>query len=547
MLKAAVYARYSSDKQNEQSIEGQMRACKKYAQENKLTIVEEYVDRAMSGTNDSRPSFQKMIKDSYTNKWDCILVYKLDRFSRNKYESAKHKHTLKTNNKKLISVMENIPDSPEGIILESLLEGMNEYYSAELAQKVKRGCKESWLKGLYTAGKPPFGYGIKDHKLFVDENDAKIINKIFTLIIGGATYREVSYILNTNGLLYKDRKFTTKTVENIFNNIHYSGRFTYEGVDYPDVYPIIIPVDVYDKAHANRVSKPKSQIYTSNKSYEKSIYLLMPKVYCGICKKRFTTESGKGHKGDLYHYYRCKEKGCPGHRYRKEQLEDLVFRAIKNQLKKERVVNKIAEMLYNKHQELSYDNPQIYDLLEENEKLQQAVTAFTKSFEITSDTSILDKINKFNAKIENNKLKIEKLKNKEFEEISEKDMKDYLSYIIKNPEKDTEEWRRKIQKHYIEHVIVYPKKIAIILRGFSPVFSQNLLGPNFENIDKCLTFRGKPPEGIKNSGEAPTLRYTRTLIGNNVYLFSCSNFGILLDKHYIFKYSTEFYCKYLAQ
>lgn len=123
MKTAAVYARYSSDNQTEQSIEGQLRVCEEYAQRNDIVIVDTYIDRAMTGTNDNRPDFRRMIRDSAKKRWNFILVYKLDRFSRNKYETAIHKKTLKDNGVKVLSAMENIPETPEGIILESLLEG----------------------------------------------------------------------------------------------------------------------------------------------------------------------------------------------------------------------------------------------------------------------------------------------------------------------------------------------------------------------------------------------------------------------------------------
>ena len=131
MKTAVIYARYSSDSQTEQSIEGQLRVCQEYAKHNDMIIVDTYIDRAMTGTNDNRPDFQRMIKDSSKHQFEIVLVYKLDRFSRNKYENTIHKHTLSNNGVKVLSAMENIPDSPEGIILESLLEGMNQYYSEE--------------------------------------------------------------------------------------------------------------------------------------------------------------------------------------------------------------------------------------------------------------------------------------------------------------------------------------------------------------------------------------------------------------------------------
>ena len=174
MKTAVIYARYSSDKQTEQSIEGQLRVCQEYASANKMLVVDTYIDRAVTGTNDQRAGFQKMMKDSNKKAWDYVLVYKLDRFSRDKYETAIHRRTLKNNGIKLISAMERIPDSPEGIILESLLEGMNQYYSAELSQKVKRGMRETRSKGMYTGGGLPYGYRA------VDKIDVMIV--LFILI-----------------------------------------------------------------------------------------------------------------------------------------------------------------------------------------------------------------------------------------------------------------------------------------------------------------------------------------------------------------------------
>lgn len=126
MKTAVIYARYSSDSQTEQSIEGQLHVCNEYAKNNDIVVLGTYIDRAMTGTNDHRPSFQNMLKDSHRKEWDYVLVYKLDRFSRNKYETAIHKKTLRDNGVKVLSAMENIPDTPEGIILESLLEGFEQ-------------------------------------------------------------------------------------------------------------------------------------------------------------------------------------------------------------------------------------------------------------------------------------------------------------------------------------------------------------------------------------------------------------------------------------
>ena len=123
-MKAVIYARYSCDKQREESIEGQLRECKQYAEKQGYTVVGTYVDQAFSAKTDKRPEFQKMIKDSSKKVFDFIIVWKLDRFARNRYDSAKYKYVLRKNGIKVLSATEAISDGPEGIILESVLEGM---------------------------------------------------------------------------------------------------------------------------------------------------------------------------------------------------------------------------------------------------------------------------------------------------------------------------------------------------------------------------------------------------------------------------------------
>ena len=192
MKTAVIYARYSSDSQTEQSIEGQLRTCKEYAEKNDIIIVDTYIDRAMTGTNDNRIAFQKMLKDSGNHQFSVVLVYKLDRFSRNKYESVIHKKTLKDNGVGIISCMENIPDTPEGTLMETLLEGFNQYFSEELTQKVNRGLKESWLKGNATEGGHVFGYDIINKKYVVNEYEKEIVIRTFEMYSNGYRARVIA-------------------------------------------------------------------------------------------------------------------------------------------------------------------------------------------------------------------------------------------------------------------------------------------------------------------------------------------------------------------
>ena len=135
-MNSVIYARYSSDNQREESIDGQLRECKAFAEKNDIQIVGTYIDRAFSARTDNRPDFQKMIKDSVSKKFDVIIVWKLDRFARDRYDSAHYKALLRKNGVKVVSATEKISDGSEGILMEAVLEGMAEYYSAEFPKRL---------------------------------------------------------------------------------------------------------------------------------------------------------------------------------------------------------------------------------------------------------------------------------------------------------------------------------------------------------------------------------------------------------------------------
>ena len=232
-MNVVIYARFSCKRQTEQSIEGQLKICYEYAAAHNYTVVGEYIDRAQSGTSDNRSDFQRMMKDSAKKPWDLVLVYKLDRFSRNKYEMAIHRKTLKDNGIKLVSVKENIPDSPEGIILESLLEGMAEYYSVELAQKVKRGQHETRLKGNYCGGCVTYGYKIDkingEKKFIVDEMEAAVVLRIFEEYASGKICRDIIDGLTDDGIYGRDGKpFGRNAIYGMLRNERYTGVYRHK-------------------------------------------------------------------------------------------------------------------------------------------------------------------------------------------------------------------------------------------------------------------------------------------------------------------------------
>ena len=347
MKKAVIYARYSCDKQTEQSIEGQLRVCQEYAKRNDILILNTYIDQAMSGTNDNRPDFKKMIKDSAKREWDFVLVYKLDRFSRNKYEATIHKKTLRDNGVKVISAMENIPDTPEGIILESLLEGMNQYYSAELSQKVKRGMKETRLKGYYQGGGVPYGYKIDGRKVVIDEERAEVVRYMYDEFSKGVIVKDIVKALTDMGKTYRGKPFAMNTVYGILRNEKYIGVYRINDEVITNMYPKIVDEPIF-----NRVLAILERNKRGSRSQETN-YLLKHKLKCGYCGNNINGEYAKSHTGASFYYYKCRGRksklaDCKKGTIQKDCLENLVIsntiKELSDPMNMQTIINGILEM-----------------------------------------------------------------------------------------------------------------------------------------------------------------------------------------------------------
>ena len=259
-MTAVIYARYSSDNQREESIEGQIRECTAYAEKNGITIVKHYIDRAISAKTDNRPEFQQMIKDSDKKLFDIVLVWKLDRFARNRYDSARYKTQLKKNGVKLMSATEIISEGPEGIILESVLEGYAEYYSADLSEKVIRGMTENALKGKFTGGAIPFGYIINaDHRFEIDPLTAPFVAETFQRYNDGQTMLEIRDWLNEKGV--KNQRgglMTFNTIQHMLNNRRYIGELKYRNVLIPDAILSIVSAELFNDVQEKMLKNKKA-------------------------------------------------------------------------------------------------------------------------------------------------------------------------------------------------------------------------------------------------------------------------------------------------
>ena len=426
---AVIYARYSSDNQTEQSIEGQLRVCQEYAKSNNIIILDTYIDRAMTGRNDNRPAFQKMLKDSSNENWDYVLVYKFDRFSRNKYETAIHKKTLKDNGVKLMSATEYLPDTPEAIIIESMFEGYAEYYSVELAVKTKRGMRELRIKGNFQGGYVPFGYKVENKKLVIDPEKAEAVRYIFEEYLMGTEIKDIIANLTAKGIYNRGKPLARTTVYNMLKFEKYTGIYQYEDEIYDNMYPQIIPTELFEKVN----SKARKNHY--GRKSEKTEYLLRGKLKCGYCGRPISAETGTTRSGKVNHYYKClgrREHICNKQTVPQEFIENLVIDSIMEALCNRNVqslmVNKILEMQKLKKD----DNYDLKCLLQEKKRTETALNNLVNALErgVCSNTTN-KRLHELEEKLESIEKEIIIAESKKSFEISEEQIREYFKDSIK--------------------------------------------------------------------------------------------------------------------
>lgn len=367
-----MYARFSSDNQRAESIDAQIRAMKKYCEQHHMIIVDTYTDEAKSATNDKRPAFLKMIEDSKKHIFDVVLVHKLDRFSRNRYDSAMYKRALKTNGVRVFSVLENLDDTPESIMLESLLEGMNEYYSKNLAREVMKGLNENALKCKHNGGQAPLGFYVNEDRLLsVNEDEAKIVRLIFDRYANGYTYDEIIKELNDKNYHTKNGKiFGKNSLYSILTNEKYMGVFVYNKSSSKDMYnrrnthlhkpddeiirivggcPKIVDEDIF-RLVQKRIDENK---HTAGQYKTKHRYILSGLVFCGYCGRRMTgNRRYSGRNKSLYVTYRCLTHSslCKCKEINRYYLEDFVLNKIKETFmyksKVKRMYHEINKFIY---------------------------------------------------------------------------------------------------------------------------------------------------------------------------------------------------------
>ncbi|HOK68917.1 MAG TPA: recombinase family protein, partial [Bacillota bacterium] len=484
MQKAAAYARYSSDNQREESIEAQLRAIREYCQKNDIQLVKIYTDEARSATTDDRPGFLQMIQDSALGLFSVVIVHKLDRFSRDRYDSAFYKRQLKKNGVRLISVLENLDDSPESIILESVLEGMAEYYSRNLAREVMKGMRETALQCKHTGGKPPLGYDVAPDKTYIiNEQKARIVRTIFEMYAAGKGYSEIIHKLKQCGYKTQSgRPFGKNSIHDILCNEKYRGVYIFnrterkingkrnhhksksedEIIRIEGGMPRIIDDETW-KAVQVRMNKNKKGANSA-----KEIYLLAGLIYCGKCGGAMTgTRKFAGRNKDLYVSYECstrkRTKGCGMKAINKGFVENAVIEHLEKNIFSPDAIDKlvIKIMEYSKAQtvEINKDIKLFTDQLSGVQtEINNIVNAIAAGM---FHPSMKEKMDELEAKKANLTIKLEEAKlQAQTHAPSEEMIRHYLQKDSDIKNKSPEEQKRIIQA-YVKKVIVYEDKIDI--------------------------------------------------------------------------------------
>ena len=390
-MDVVLYMRYSSDRQTEQSIEGQQRVCMEFCKRQGYNVVGKYVDRATSAFKDTekRTEFNRMIKDSDKQMWQGVVVYKLDRFARNRYDSATYKARLKKNGIKVISATENISDNPEGVILEAVLEGMAEFYSKELSQKISRGLRESAYKCHSIGGHIPLGYKIVEKKLVIDEPNAQIVREAFDLYANGATVAEICEKFNNQGYrTAKGAKFNKNSFKSMFRNEKYVGVYTYKEIRIEDGVPAIVDKNTFDIVQ----KRLKKNGEAPSRGKAKVDYILAQKLFCGHCGATMVGDSGTSRTGEVHNYYTCSNRkrfhSCDKKSIRKELIERIVAEDVFALFTPERI-EWIADMAIKGNQEDLENDEVIPALRAEIKELDKGISNLLKLVERGAESETL--------------------------------------------------------------------------------------------------------------------------------------------------------------
>lgn len=465
--RVAQYARFSSDNQRSESIDAQIRHMNQFCKQNHWQVVATYTDEARSATTDNRPQFQQMINDSSKGLFDIVLVHKLDRFSRDRYDSAIYKKKLKKNNVRLCSVLERLDNTPESIMMESVLEGMAEYYSKNLSREVKKGNRENALKCVHNGGCCPLGYKLNnERKLVIEPREAEAVKMIFYMFSNGYGYSKIAETLNNMG--YQPKRggmFGKNSLYSILSNEKYTGVFVFgknsdDTVKIENGCPQIISKSLFQKVQRIKAANKRN----AGSYHSKEFYLLTGKIFCGVCGKRMIGNVRySGRSKTRLATYRCQthRKECKNKELNKDYIDShvsvLIGEKLLNPVYLKKAVNNVNRYVkqYNKDYNKNHNTvSEQYNQVLEN--LNNITAAIEKGIMTDSLIQRAETLENEKAQLETRLKEMQLLTPIEYKDV------EYLYKQWKELKRNTEEYRTFIQQ-FVKEIRVRPYDFDIVL------------------------------------------------------------------------------------
>ena len=334
---AVIYARFSCSKQREASIEDQLRVCEEWCESTGYRVIQRYTDSAISGRTDDRPAFQQMIE--HAGESEIVLVYMMDRFSRDAYDAPMYKKRLSNKGVRVVSATEAMPDGPEAILIEKIYEGMAAVESAHISVRTKRGMAGNALKCMHN-GVKLFGYDLGDDGHYhINEAQADIVREVYDRAIAMETNTSIARDLARRGVVnYRNRPATAAFVSLMLRNEKYTGVYKFGDVRVEGGMPAIISATKFRNAQ-NRPSRRGRHLKGDWRNYP-----LSGKMICADCGRSLVGSSCHNHSGKRYDYYICR-KGCKGKYIRADVLENVLVEILRAMLADRDTALEIADLV----------------------------------------------------------------------------------------------------------------------------------------------------------------------------------------------------------
>jgi len=405
-VRAFIYARRSSDRQNEESCPQQIAECKRMAERLGYTVVKIYADEAKTGKTDRRPEFQKMVRAIESGHCDVVIAYKSNRIARNMLQALTYENRFEQHGVKIVYAKEEFGDNAAGRFALRNMMNLNQFYSENMSEDIKR-CLYTYAEECKVLnGRMPLGYrkGEDGKYALATDGSVEIVKEIFSLYCSGVKSSAIVQAMNARGVkTSQGNKFRIGTIEKMMKQEKYIGVYNYGDIRIPGGVPRIIDDETFKLAQ----ERLKEAHRAPAKSWAQNDYLLTGKLFCGHCGSTIVGEQAKGRHGATYNYYCCSKKkkdtsACDKKRVRQDVIEDLIINFTVKNVLTDTIINKVAEeaiRLQNNDKRTVVHQQHIQHLSEVRQKIQNIVGAIANGLFSPALKSSLEALEEEEAKL----------------------------------------------------------------------------------------------------------------------------------------------------